>query len=168
MKISFNGAVLHTAGNLPARGTVAPAFKLADRDLADRTLASFGRARKILNIVPSLDTPVCARSARTFHEKAAALDDAVVITVSADLPFAQGRFCDQYALRNHVTLSTFRSPGFGREYGVQIQDGPLAGLMSRAVLVLDANNRIVYAQQVPDIAQEPDYAAALEVLSRRP
>mgnify|MGYP001107965771 CR=1 FL=1 len=160
-KITFKGNAIHTSGKLPARGSPAPDFKLTGKDLADVTLAAFGARKKILNIVPSLDTPVCAVSARTFNAAVAELPDTVLITVSADLPFAQGRFCESQGLKNNVTLSTFRAPGFGREYGVLIVDGPLAGLMSRAVLVLDGHNRIAYAQQVPEIAQEPDYDAAL-------
>ncbi|MDP2991377.1 MAG: thiol peroxidase [Kiritimatiellota bacterium] len=159
-KITFKGGVIHTAGKLPARGTVAPDFKLTGADLADVTLAAFGQKKKIVNIVPSLDTPVCAVSARKFSEAVAALANTVLINISADLPFAQSRFCESQGLKNIVTLSTLRSR-FGKEYGVQIKDGPLAGLMSRAVLVLDGNNRIVHAQLVPDIAQEPDYDAAL-------
>lgn len=160
-KIKFKGDVIHTSGKLPARGTVAPDFKLTGADLADVTLAAFGNKKKIVNIVPSLDTPVCAMSARKFNEAVAALTDTVLINVSADLPFAQSRFCESQSLKNIVTLSTLRSSSFGREYGVQIKDGPLAGLMSRAVLVLDVNNRIIYAQQVPEITEEPDYEAAL-------
>ncbi len=163
-KITFQGKTLHTAGNLPARGTVAPAFKLTGADLSDVALAAFGTKRKLLNIVPSLDTPVCAASARAFAAAVTGLPNVVLINISADLPFAQSRFCESHGLKQVVTLSTMRAPGFGREYGVQIQDGLLAGLMSRAVLVLDGNNRIVYAQQVPDIGQEPDYEAALAAL----
>lgn len=166
-KITFKGSVIHTAGKLPARGTVAPDFKLTGADLADVTLATFGKKKKIINIVPSLDTPVCAVSARKFNEAVAALANTALINISADLPFAQSRFCESQGLKNVVTLSTLRSPSFGKEYGVQIKDGPLAGLMSRAVLVLDGNNRIVYAQQVPDIAQEPDYDAALAAAEAR-
>ena len=166
-KIMFKGSVIHTAGKLPARGTVAPDFKLAGADLADVTLAAFGQKKKIINIVPSLDTPVCAVSARKFNEAVAALANTVLINISADLPFAQSRFCESQGLKNIVTLSTLRSPSFGKEYGVQIKDGPLAGLMSRAVLVLAGNNRIVYAQQVADIAQEPDYDAALAAAEDR-
>ena len=165
-KITFKGSVIHTSGKLPARGTVAPAFKLTGADLADVTLATFGQKKKIVNIVPSLDTPVCAVSARKFNEAVAALANTVLINISADLPFAQSRFCESQGLKNSVTLSTLRSR-FGKEYGVQIKDGPLAGLMSRAVLVLNGNNRIVYAQQVPDIAQEPDYDAALAAAGGR-
>jgi thiol peroxidase len=165
-KITFKGSVIHTSGKLPARGTVAPDFKLTGADLADVALATFGQKKKIVNIVPSLDTPVCALSARKFNEAVAALANTVLINISADLPFAQSRFCESQGLKNIVTLSTLRSR-FGKEYGVQIKDGALAGLMSRAVLVLDGNNRIVYAQQVPDIAQEPDYDAVLAAAGGR-
>ncbi len=165
-KINFKGSLIHTAGELPQRGTIAPGFKLTGADLADVTLAAFGRKKKIINIVPSLDTPVCAISARKFSEAVALLADTVLINVSADLPFAQSRFCAAQGLKNIIALSTLRS-SFGTEYGVQITDGPLAGLMSRAVLVLDGNNFVVHAQQVPDIAQEPDYAAALAAVEAR-
>jgi thioredoxin-dependent peroxiredoxin len=163
-KITFKGSVIHTSGKLPARGTVAPAFKLTGTDLADVALSDFETKKKVVNIVPSLDTPVCAISARKFHEAISSRTDTVLINISADLPFAQSRFCESNSLKNIVTLSTMRSPTFGKTYGVQIVDGPLAGLMSRAVLVLDGNNRIIYAQQVPEIAQEPDYDAALKAL----
>ncbi|MBI2438019.1 MAG: thiol peroxidase [Lentisphaerae bacterium] len=167
-KITLKGRVIHTSGKLPARGTIAPAFKLTGANLDDITLATFGQKKKIINIVPSLDTPVCAASARKFSEAVASLSDTVLINISADLPFAQGRFCESQGLKNIVTLSTLRSPSFGKAYGVQIKDGPLAGLMSRAVLVLDGNNRIAYAQQAPEIAQEPDYAAALAAAKALP
>ncbi|MBI2440495.1 MAG: thiol peroxidase [Lentisphaerae bacterium] len=163
-KITLKGQVIHTSGKLPARGTIAPAFKLTGANLEDVTLAKFGQKKKIINIVPSLDTPVCAASARKFNEAIPTIRDTVLINISADLPFAQSRFCENQGLKNIVTLSTLRSPSFGKHYGVQIKDGPLAGLMSRAVLVLDGNNRIVYAQQVPEITQEPDYAAALSAV----
>jgi thiol peroxidase len=159
--ITFKGAPTQTAGALPAKGTAAPPFRLTGTDLKDVGLDAFGAKVKILNIVPSLDTSVCALSARRFHREAADLPGAVVLNISADLPFAQKRFCDAESLGNLVPLSTFRSPDFGRDYGVRIADGPLAGLMSRAVVVLDRANRVVHAEQVPEIAQEPDYHAAL-------
>lgn len=159
--IMFKGNPIKTVGVLPSTGTVAPAFRLTNADLAEIGLEIFGRQVKILNIVPSLDTSVCAVSARKFNEAVAGLKGTVLVNISADLPFAQKRFCESQALKNIVTLSTFRSPAFGRDYGVQISEGPLAGLMSRAVLVLDGQNRVVYAQQVPEITQEPDYNAAL-------
>jgi thiol peroxidase len=159
--IKFKGTVIHTAGNLPAKGKKAPAFKLVGGDLKDVALDSFGDKIKIINIVPSLDTPVCAISAQRFNAAVASLKNIVLVNISADLPFAQNRFCESNSLDNIVTLSTLRSPDFGRDYGVLITDGPLAGLMSRAVLILDSGNVVVYSEQVPEIAQEPDYSAAL-------
>ena len=159
--IKFKGTAIHTAGNLPAKGKKAPAFKLVGGDLKDVALDSFGGKTKILNIVPSLDTPVCAISARRFNAEAASLENVVLVNISADLPFAQKRFCESNSLNNIVTLSTLRSPDFGRDYGVLITDGPLAGLMSRAVLILDSVNIVVYSEQVSEIAEEPDYSAAL-------
>ena len=159
--ITFKGNPIQTAGALPKVGARAPAFKLTAVDLADVGLEQFAGKKKIISIVPSLDTSVCAASAVKFDRDVAALPDTVLINVSADLPFAQKRFCDSQGLKNVVTLSTLRSPSFGKDYGVQIVTGPLAGLMSRAVLVLDRNDTVVYAEQVPEIAREPDYATAL-------
>jgi len=166
--IKFKGNAIHTAGNLPAMGKKAPEYRLVGGDLQDVALDNFGAKIKILNIVPSLDTPVCALSARRFNAAVAALKDVVLVNISADLPFAQKRFCESNSLKNIVTLSTFRSPDFGRDYGVLITDGPLAGLMSRAVLVLDPANVVVYAEQVPEISQEPDYGAALAAVKSLP
>ena len=162
--ITFKGNPIHTVGQLPARGQPAPAFTLTGADLADAGLEKFAGKKKILNIVPSLDTGICQMSARRFNQEVSALGDTVLLSISADLPFAAKRFCDSEKLANVVVLSSFRSPAFGRDYGVTITDGPLAGLLSRAVVVLSADNRVVYAQQVPEIAQEPDYAAALAAL----
>jgi thioredoxin-dependent peroxiredoxin len=159
--ITFKGNPVQTAGSLPAVGTAAPDFKLTAGDLSDATLATFAGKRKILNIVPSLDTGVCQMSARKFNAEAGTLADTVILTISADLPFAQKRFCEAEKLAHIRHLSTFRAPAFGKDYGVVMTSGPLAGLMSRAVVVLDRHNRVVHAQQVPEIAQEPDYAAAL-------
>lgn len=164
--ITFKGSPLRTVGTLPAAGSMAPDFKLVGADLKDVSLNDFKGVRKILNIVPSLDTPVCAVSAGKFNAEVARMSGVVLLNISADLPFAQKRFCDSQSLKNVVTLSTFRSPEFGKTYGVQIAEGPLAGLMSRAVLVLDADNRIVWAEQVPEIAQEPDYAAAMAAVKK--
>ena len=122
--------------------------------------------KKILNVVPSLDTGVCAASARRFSTEVAKLNNVALLNISADLPFAQKRFCDSESLKNIITLSTMRSLSFGKDYGVQIVDGPLAGLMSRAVLVLDADNKIIYTEQVPEITQEPNYDAALAALKK--
>lgn len=159
--ITFKGTPIQTAGTLPKPGTKAPAFALAAADLSDIGLAAFAGKKKILNIVPSLDTPVCALSAQAFNREVGALKDVVLLNISADLPFAQKRFCDSNDLTHIVNLSTFRSPAFGKDYGVVITTGPLAGLMSRAVLVLDKTDTVIYAEQVPEIAQEPNYAAAL-------
>lgn len=159
--ITFKGNPVQTSGNLPARGAAAPDFKLAKTDLSDATLRDFSGRKKILNIVPSLDTGVCAASAKKFNESVAGLGNVALLNISADLPFAAARFCESHGLRNVVTLSTFRSPDFAKAYGVAILDGPLAGLAARAVVVLDAQNKVLHAQLVPEIAQEPDYAAAL-------
>lgn len=162
-EIAFKGSPVHTVGTLPAVGTSAPAFELIGGDLAPATLETYAGKKKVLNIFPSLDTPVCAMSVRAFNEKAAARDGVVVLNVSADLPFASKRFCAAEGIEGAVTLSTFRST-FAKDYGVEIVDGPLAGLCSRAVLVLDESNAVIYAQQVPDIVEEPDYDAALAAL----
>ena len=162
--ITFKGNPVHTSGNLPAAGATAPAFKLTAGDLSDVGLDAYAGKRKILNIVPSLDTGICAKSAVRFNGEVAKLADTVLLTISADLPFAQKRFCEQEKLQHVVILSTLRAPAFGKDYGVVMVDGPLAGLMSRAVLVLDKNNKVIHAQQVPEIAQEPDYDAALAAL----
>ncbi len=160
-QITFKGNPVSTVGSLPAVGSTAPDFKLTKQTLADVSLADFAGKKKILNIVPSLDTGVCAASARAFDKAASDLGDTVVITVSRDLPFAQKRFCTAEGIERVVTLSEVRNRNFGDQYGVTMVDGPLAGLLSRAVVVLDETNKVVYVQQVPEIAQEPDYAAAL-------
>jgi len=164
--ITLKGTPFQTVGTLPTEGSTAPAFKLAGGDLADIGLEAFAGKKKVLNIVPSLDTPVCALSAERFNREAGVLPDTVVINISADLPFAQKRFCDSQSLKQVVNLSTLRAPSFGKDYGVVIVTGPLAGLMSRAVLVLDRNNKVVYSEQVPEIAQEPNYEAALFALKK--
>lgn len=163
-KVTFKGTPIDISGDLPAVGHKAPDFKLAGADLSDVSLADFGGKTKILNIVPSLDTPVCALSAIKFSEEVARRKNVALLNISADLPFAQKRFCESHKLDNVAALSTFRSPSFGQDYGVGILAGPLAGLMSRAVVVLDGNDGVIYAEQVPEIAREPDYAAALEAL----
>lgn len=163
-KVTFKGTPVEIAGELPAVGRKAPDFRLTAADLSEVGLADFRGKAKILNIVPSLDTPVCAVSARKFSEEVASRKNVALLNISADLPFAQKRFCESNRLANVVTLSTFRSAAFGKDYGVRIAAGPLAGLMSRAVVVLDGQDKVIYAQQVPEIAQEPDYAAALNAL----
>ena len=162
--ITFQGKPINTIGELPAVGTNAPDFKLANRKLQDVGLDEFAGKRKVLNIVPSLDTPTCATSTRKFNEKAAHLHDTVVLVISADLPFAQARFCEIEGIKHVHALSTFRS-SFGHDYGVQLLDSILAGLTARAVLVIDENNTVVYTELVKEIADEPDYAAALAVLA---
>ena len=162
MKVTFKETPVELAGNFPAVGGKAPAFTLTGADLTEEILEDdFAGENKILNIVPSLDTSVCALSAQKFNQAVANLKNTTLINISADLPFAQKRFCEHHSLKNIVTLSTFRSPAFGKDYGVQILSGPLTGLMARAVLVLDAHNKIVYAELVPEITLEPDYEAAL-------
>ncbi len=163
-QIKLQGNPINTSGDLPAVGRDAPDFKLVTSSLADVTLADYAGKKKLLNIVPSLDTDVCATSTRKFNASFANRDDAVALVISADLPFASGRFCSTEGLKNVVSLSMMRSKGFGKDYGVLISDGPLAGLLARAVVVLDANNRVLYTQLVPEIVQEPDYDAALKAL----
>ncbi|MCK7576543.1 MAG: thiol peroxidase [Chromatiales bacterium] len=161
---ALQGNPVTLSGELPAVGSIAPDFQLVDKDLADRSLADFAGKKKLLNIVPSLDTPVCATSTKTFNAAMAAKSDAVALVVSADLPFAMGRFCGAEGVDNVVSLSMMRSRHFAKDYGVLIEDGPLAGITARAVVVLDADNRVVYTQLVPEITEEPDYEAALAAL----
>lgn len=163
-EITLKGNPIHTNGDLPAVGTQAPDFSLTSNDLNDVTLAAFTGKKKLLNIVPSLDTGICALSTRTFNAQAQQYGDAVMLVISADLPFAQGRFCTGEKTTDVVTLSMFRDKQFAQNYGLLIVDGPLAGLTARAVVVLDADNCIIYTQLVPEIVQEPDYAAALAAL----
>ncbi|MDY0071937.1 MAG: thiol peroxidase [Thauera sp.] len=162
--VTLGGNPIDVAGNFPQVGAAAPAFSLTGADLADVGLAAFAGKRKVLNIVPSLDTPVCATSTRKFNAEAAALDNTVVLVVSADLPFAAKRFCETEGLNNVSTLSTFRNPAFAADYGVGITSGPLAGLTARAVVVIDAADKVIHAQLVGEIKDEPDYAAALAAL----
>lgn len=162
--ITLEGNPITTNGELPAVGSKAPAFTLTDGALKDVTLGSYSGKKKLLNIVPSLDTGVCATSTIKFNEAAKARGDVVMLIVSADLPFAQARFCIGEKLENVITLSMMRDKNFAKDYGVLIQDGPLAGITARAVVVLDENDQVVYTQLVPEIAQEPDYDAALAAL----
>ena len=157
--ITLKGNPFQTSGELPASGSTAPDFELADTGLGAKRLSDYS-GKKVLNIFPSLDTPVCAASVRQFNQRAAGLAGVTVLNVSADLPFAHARFCTAEGIEGVENLSTFRS-SFARDYGVEAVDGPLAGLCSRAVLVLDEDNRVVHREQVPEIAQEPDYEAAL-------
>jgi thiol peroxidase len=159
--ITLKGNPVHTVGTLPAKGTVAPDFKLVKTDLSETQLSDYAGKRIVLNIFPSIDTSTCAMSVRQFNAKARSMKNTVVLCVSMDLPFAHSRFCGAEGLKDVVSASVFRSPGFGKNYGVTITDGPLAGLLSRAVVILDENKKVIYTEQVPEITQEPDYAKAL-------
>jgi thiol peroxidase len=162
--ITFKGNPINTIGTLPSVGSDAPGFTAVKSDLSECSLADLAGKKVILNIFPSIDTGVCAASTRRFNTEAASLDNAVVVCVSADLPFALGRFCGAEGLENVVPVSTFRNPEFGTDYGVKIVDGPLAGLLSRAVVVIDESGKVVYTEQVSEIAQEPNYEAALAAI----
>ncbi len=160
-RITLKGNPVNTVGELPKVGAKAPDFKLVKNDLSEATLSSFKGKRKVVSIFPSVDTPTCAMSVRKFNEKAAGAPNTVVINVSADLPFAQKRFCGAEGIKNVETFSSFRS-NFAKEWNVLITDGPLAGLCSRAIVVLDENDKVVYTEQVSEIANEPDYDKALK------
>ncbi|MFA6061423.1 MAG: thiol peroxidase [Gallionella sp.] len=162
--VTLSGAPVTLYGKFPAVGDVAPEFTLVNKDLTDVALSSFAGKRKVLNIVPSLDTPVCATSARKFNEAAGALENTVLLVISADLPFVMGRFCAVEGLENVVPLSLMRGREFMRNYGVKIADSVLAGLTARAVLVLDEENRVLYGELVNEITNEPNYDAALAAL----
>lgn len=160
----FKGNDVHTQGNLPVVGEKAPAFTLVGQDLAEKTLASFAGKKKVINIFPSIDTGVCATSVRQFNVKAAGKPGVVVVNISADLPFALKRFCAAEGIENVVNLSTFRSPEFGATWGTTMTDGGLKGLHARSVVVVDENDKVVHVELVPEIAQEPNYDAALKAL----
>ena len=162
--VTRRGTPTQTSGELPKPGSDVPGFRLVDAELKDVSLHDYAGKRKVLNIFPSIDTPTCAMSVRKFNQKAAELKDTVVLCISADLPFAQKRFCGAEGLANVVTLSLMRGRSFARDYGVLIEDGPLAGLTARAVVVLDADNKVLHSELVAEIAHEPDYDAALKVL----
>lgn len=160
-KITLKGNPIHTNAELPKVGSKAPNFSLVDSTLADKTLGDFTGKRKILYTVPSLDTPVCSLSSKKFNEKVASHPELVMLVVSADLPFAQARICGAESLKNLHTLSMMRSKEFAMDYGVAIMDGPLAGLSARAVLVLDKDDKVLYAELVSEVASEPNYEKAL-------
>ena len=162
--VTLGGKTIEVAGNLPQKDQQAQPFSLVAKDLSDATLASFAGKRKILNIFPSLDTPTCAMSVRKFNQSASDFPNAVVLCISADLPFAQARFCGAEGLANVVTLSTMRGRDFLEAYGVAIANGPLAGVSARAVVVLDENDKVIHSELVAEIKNEPDYAAALAAL----
>ncbi len=163
--ITLQGNEIHTYGNLPEIGTSAPDFVLVNKDLEDVSLSSFPGKKKIISIVPSLDTPVCATSMKKFNDYAKEHEDTVILVVAADLPFAMSRFCGAEELDNVIPLSIMRSNEFSRDYGVLIEDGPLAGITARALLVLDQDNSVVYTELVGEIADEPDYEAAMQALA---
>lgn len=162
--ITLKGNPCHTSGDLPAVGSTAPDFQLVGADLADVSLENYAGKKKLLNIVPSLDTPVCATSTSKFNAAMAEKSGTVALVISGDLPFAQKRFCGAEGIENVISLSMMRSRNFAKDYGVLITDGPLAGLCARAVVVLDEENKVVYTQLVPEIVDEPDYDAALAAL----
>ncbi|MBI3545872.1 MAG: thiol peroxidase [Gammaproteobacteria bacterium] len=163
-KITLKGNPINTNGDLPKVGAAAPAFKLTDADLKDVSLADFKGKKKLLNIVPSLDTPTCALSTKKFNDYAKSHSDTVMLMVSVDLPFAQKRFCSVENTMNVKALSMMRDRHFAKDYGVLITDGPLAGITARAVVVIDENDKVKYVELVPEIAQEPNYEKALAAL----
>jgi thiol peroxidase len=163
-EVTFKGNKIHTSGNLPKVGNRAPDFRLTRGDLVDVSLKDFAGKKKILNIAHSLDTGTCAATAKAFEARAAQLPGTVILTVSNDLPFAQKRFCEAENVHAVVTLSQMRNRKFGRDYGVEYVDGPIAGLLARAVVVIDENDRVAYTQQVPETSLEPDYDAVLKAV----
>jgi len=163
-KITLGGNEFHTNGNLPAAGDGAPDFVLVDGDLNNVSLSDYSGKKKLLNIVPSLDTPTCATSTKKFNDHAAGRKDAVFLMISADLPFAMKRFCSAEGTDNVVPLAMMRGRKFAKDYGVLIEDGPLAGITARAVVVIDENDKVVYSQLVSEVANEPDYDKALAAL----
>ena len=163
--VTLGGNPVQVSGDLPKKGQAAPAFSLVGKDLADVTLAGFAGKRKVLNIFPSIDTPTCATSVRKFNESASQLANTVVLCISADLPFAQSRFCGAEGLQNVVMLSTMRGRDFLEAYGVALASGPLVGVAARAVVVLDENDKVLHCELVPEIKNEPNYDAALKALA---
>lgn len=163
--VHFQGNPVSVAGKIPQSGSQAQPFTLVAKDLSDVSLDQYAGKRKVLNIFPSIDTGVCAASVRKFNQIASEVDNTVVLCISADLPFAQSRFCGAEGLSNVITLSTLRNPAFQQTYGVAISEGPLKGLTARAVVVIDENGKVTYSQLVNEITEEPDYTAALNALS---
>jgi len=163
-KITLGGNSINTIGELPGIGTKSPDFTLVKTDLSEFSLKDLKGKKVVVNIFPSLDTAVCAASVRRFNADAGKLENTVVVCVSKDLPFAHSRFCTTEGLQNVVSASDFRNGSFGKDFGVEITDGPLAGLHSRAVVILDENGVVKYTEQVPEIAQEPDYESALKAI----
>ena len=162
--ITRYGKPIHTSGELPGVGSRAPDFRLVDAELNDVTLATFAGKKKLLSIVPSLDTPTCALSTRKFNEQASALPNTVVLVISADLPFAMKRFCTAEQTERVIPLSMMRNRQFARDYGVLVVDGPTEGITARAIVVLDEHDKVIHAELVPEVRQEPDYDTALAAL----
>ena len=162
--ITLKGNTINTIGTLPAVGTQAPAFSLVGKDLSEVSLSNYAGQKLVLNIVPSIDTGICAASARAFNEKATSFENTKVITISMDLPFAAGRFCAAEGIEDVVMASAFRAPAFGPAYGITLADSVMAGLFGRAIVVLDADHKVVYTELVPEIVQEPNYDAAIAAL----
>ncbi|MBB4036978.1 thiol peroxidase [Dysgonomonas hofstadii] len=164
-KITFKGEIpVNTSGELPAKGSVAPDFALVKSDLSEVSLKDLKGKKVVLNIFPSIDTGVCAASVRRFNKEAAGLPNTVVLAVSADLPFAAGRFCSAEGIENVHPASVFRSPEFAKAYGVLMTDGPLKGLLARSVVAIDADGKVLYTQLVPEVTEEPDYQAAISAV----
>lgn len=164
-QVKLQGNPVNVAGSFPQQGDKAPGFTLTNQDLEEKSLSDFSGKRKVLTINPSVDTGVCAATTRQFNEKASGLENTVVLAISADLPFAQARFCGAEGLDNVTSLSSFRHPEFQRDYGVDVQDGPMAGLCARAVVVLDENDKVIHSELVDEITEEPEYDKALAALS---
>lgn len=164
-KITLKGNAIETTGSLPAAGSMAPGFTLVKTDLSEVSLMDYRGKNVVLNIFPSIDTGVCAASVRRFNKEAGEQNQTVVLCISADLPFAHNRFCEADGLKNVVPASVFRAPDFGKNYGQTITTGPLTGLLARAVVVIDAEGKIKYTEQVPEITQEPNYEAALKAVN---
>ena len=163
-EIKLKGKPIHISGSLPANGADAPDFVLTKTDMTDVSLKDFKGKKVVLNIFPSIDTPVCAMSVRKFNEEASKLGNIAVLCISEDLPFAHARFCGAEGIKDVISLSDLRKRDFGRKYGLEILDGPIAGLLARAVIIIDENGKVQYVQLVPEIAQEPDYEAVLMAL----
>ena len=163
-EIKLKGTPIHISGNLPASGSAAPDFVLTKTDMTDVSLKDFKGKKVILNIFPSIDTPVCAMSVRKFNDEASKLGSTVVLCISEDLPFAHARFCGAEGINNVISVSDLRKRDFGSKYGLEIVDGPIAGLLARAVILIDEDGKVIYIQLVPEIAQEPDYEAVLVAL----
>lgn len=163
-QITLKGNTINSSGDLPEKGSIAPDFTAVNADLEEVSLSDYRGKKVVLNIFPSVDTGTCAASVRKFNEEAQSLENTVVIDVSMDLPFAHSRFCGAEGLNNVISVSVFRTPEFGEKYGVTMTDGPLKGLMSRAVVIVDEEGKVIYNQQVPEIVDEPDYQDALASL----